>query len=120
GAADALLGSVTDSVIRHAHCPVLITRPGKRTGRILMGTDFSDPSLPALRAAADEAARVGGELTVVHSLDLVWSVAAYPAMAFGCAPCNVSSEQIKELEEIATKRLEEYLKVLNIACHTLV
>jgi nucleotide-binding universal stress UspA family protein len=119
-AADALIGSVTDSVIRHAHCPVLITRSSNRTGRILAGTDFSDPALPALRAAADEAERVAGELMVVHSLDLVWSVAAYPAMAFGGAPFNVSAEQIKELEVIATERLEESLKQLNITGETLV
>jgi hypothetical protein len=33
-ASDALLGSVTDSIIRHAHCPVLIARSGEHTGRI--------------------------------------------------------------------------------------
>jgi len=119
-AADALLGSVTDSIIRHAHCPVLIVRSGKRTGRILAGTDFSDPALPALRVAADEANRVGGELTVVHSLDLVWAPVAYPAMAFGGAPITVSPDQIKELETVATQRLEESLKQLNVTGDTLV
>jgi len=119
-AADALLGSVTDSVIRHAHCPVLIVRPGKRTGRIITGTDFSDPVLPALRAAGDEAERTGAKLTVVHSLDMVWSLAAYPALAFGGAPFNVSAEQIKELELVATQRLEESLKQLNVSGDTLV
>jgi nucleotide-binding universal stress UspA family protein len=119
-AADALLGSVTDSVIRHAHCPVLIVRSGKRTGRIVAGTDFSDPVLPALRAAGDEAERTGAELTVVHSLDMVWSLAAYPALAFGGAPFNISAEQIKELELVATQRLEESLKQLNVSGDTLV
>src|SRR5262245_19273877 len=115
GAADALLGSVTNSVIRHAHCPVLIVRPGERTRRIVAGTDFSDPALPALKAAANEANRVGGQLTVVHCLDVVWSPAAYPAMAFGGAPFNVSPEKMAELERIATERLEESLSQLNVA-----
>jgi len=119
-AADALIGSVTDSIVRHAHCPVLITRSVQRTGRILAGTDFSDRALRAVRVAADEAERVGGELTVVHSLDLVWSAAAYPAMAFGGVPFNISPEQINELETIATERLEESLKQLNITGDTLV
>src|SRR5215831_10826427 len=112
-AADALLGSVTDSVIRHAHCPVLIVRLGKRTGRIVAGTDFSDPVLPALRAAGDEAERTGAQLTVVHSLDMVWSLAAYPALAFGGAPFNVSAEQIKEqaLIDIASERKADLIVV---------
>jgi nucleotide-binding universal stress UspA family protein len=119
-AADALLGSVSDSIIRHAHCPVLIVRPSKHTRRILAGTDFSDPALPALRAAADEAKRVGGQLTVIHSLDLLWTPMAYPAMAFGGQPFNISPDQIKELEAIARERLEESLKLLDIDGDTLV
>ena len=115
GAADALLGSVTNSVIRHAHCPVLIVRPGERTRHIVAGTDFSDPAFPALKAAANEANRVGGELTVVHSLDLVWAPASYAAMAFGGAPFNISPDQIKELEVIATQQLEESLEQLNVS-----
>jgi nucleotide-binding universal stress UspA family protein len=119
-AADELLGSVTDSVLRHAHCPVLVVRPGKNTRRIVAGTDFSDPALPALKAAADETVRVGGELTVVHSLDLVWSPAAYPAMAFGGAPFDISPEKKQELERIATERLEESLRQLNVAGNAVV
>ena len=114
-ASEVLLGSVTDSVLRHAHCPVLIVRPGQTTRRIVAGTDLSDPALPALKAAADEAIRVGGQLTVVHCLDLVWSPAAYPAMAFGGAPFNVSGEKMEELQRIATERLEDSLKQLHVA-----
>ena len=120
GAAEPHLGSVTNSVIRHAHCPVLVVRSPKNTRRVVVGTDFSDPALPALKAAADEITRTGGELTVVHSLDLVWSPAAYPAMAFGGAPFNISAEKMQELERIATERLEESLRQLNVPGKTLV
>jgi nucleotide-binding universal stress UspA family protein len=119
-AANVLLGSVTDSILRHAHCPVLIVRPGKRTDSIVAGTDFSDPALPALQAAVDEAERRGAKLTVVHSLDLSWSPVAYPAMAFGGAPFNVSSEQMKALESVAVERLRHSLKQLNATGDTLV
>src|SRR5690242_15391437 len=54
-AAGAFLGGVTESIIRHAHCPVLVSRPGPHTGQVIAGTDFSDPALPAIKAAADEA-----------------------------------------------------------------
>jgi nucleotide-binding universal stress UspA family protein len=114
-AADTLLGSVTDSVVRHAHCPVLIVRPGKRTGHIVAGTDFSDPSLPALRAAANEAERTGKKLIVVHSLDLIWSAASYPAMVFGGAPVDVSPAEVAKLNVTATERLEASLKQLNVS-----
>lgn len=119
-AAGVLLGSVTESIIRHAHCPVLIVRSAERTRCIVAGTDFSDPALPAVKAAAEEAGRVGGKLIVVHSLDLVWSPAAYPAMAFGGSPFTISSDQIKELGTVATERLEEFLKQSNIEGETVV
>jgi nucleotide-binding universal stress UspA family protein len=116
----SLLGSITDSVVRHAHCPVLVVRPGKRADRIIAGTDFSDPALPALRAAANESERTGAELIVVHSLDLVWSAAAYPAMAFGGTPFNVSPEEIAKLNVKATERLDESLRQLNIRGETVI
>jgi nucleotide-binding universal stress UspA family protein len=119
-AADALLGSITNSVLRHAHCPVLVVRPGKITRRVIAGTDFSDPSLIAVKAAAKEAERIGAKLTVVHSLDLIWTPASYPALAFGGAPTEMSGEEIKELESSAQKRLEETLKHERITAETLV
>jgi nucleotide-binding universal stress UspA family protein len=114
GAAGVLLGGVTESIIRHAHCPVLVSRPGRHAPHIIAGTDFSDPALPAIKAAADEAARIGGDLSVVHSLDLVWSPAAYPAMAFGGAPFNISIEEINTLKDAATERIKESLWQLDI------
>ncbi len=117
---DAVLGSVTSSVLRHAHSPVLIVRSGNRSRSIIAGTDFSDPSLPAVKAAAEEANRTGAQLTVIHSLDLIWSPAAYPALAFGGAPFNMSDAQIEELEVVAKTRLDESLAKAGIAGNTLV
>lgn len=119
-AAGTPLGSVTDSVLRHAHSPVLVVRLGKRTGSILAATDFSDPSMPALKAAANESERTGEPLIVVHSLDLVWSPLAYPAMAFGGAPIDVSPQEVEKLNVAATARLEDSLKRLSIRGETVV
>lgn len=55
--AGMLLGSVTHRIIRHAHCAVLIARPGKGAGRIVAGTDFSEAALLAMNVAAEEARR---------------------------------------------------------------
>ena len=80
----ALLGSVTDKVLRKAHCPVLavrkpvhdlVTEVGVadviRLQRILCCTDFSDQSEQALEHAVSLAREYGGELTLLHVLENV-------------------------------------------------
>jgi nucleotide-binding universal stress UspA family protein len=67
----ALMGSVSDSVVRHAHCPVLVVRGDERganvlPGRILLALDGSEESLRAARTAVDLAERMDSELHVVH------------------------------------------------------
>ena len=72
----ALMGSVSDSVVRHAHCPVLVVR-GEARGqaggqteafptKILMATDASEEARLAATTAAEMAERTGSELEVVH------------------------------------------------------
>jgi len=78
----ALLGSVTDKVLRKAQCPVLAVRkPAQdlvtRAGapdiiplrRILCCTDFSGQSEEALEYAVSLATEYGGELTLLHVLE---------------------------------------------------
>jgi nucleotide-binding universal stress UspA family protein len=67
-------GATATRVVRGASVPVLVARPSP-AGRVLGATDFSDPSLPALRAAAGEAARRGVPLALLHSMDI--PLAAY-------------------------------------------
>ncbi|WP_280467972.1 universal stress protein [Nocardia cyriacigeorgica] len=66
-----LLGSVSTSLARHAHCPVaIITESPERTdGPVVVGTDCSPTSVRALDIAFDQAARRGAELVAV----LAWS-----------------------------------------------
>jgi len=77
-----LLGSVTDKVLRKAHCPVLavrkpvndvVTQAGipdaVRPQRILCCTDSSDQSEQALEYAVSLTAEYGGELTLLHVLE---------------------------------------------------
>src|SRR5215208_6054332 len=64
----ALMGSVSDSVVRHAHCPVMVVR-GEATefpNKILLATDGSEEAHLAATTAADVAQRTGSELHVVH------------------------------------------------------
>jgi nucleotide-binding universal stress UspA family protein len=62
-------GTVAERVLRRAPCPVLVARSSPRTWRVLAATDLTDPSLPAVAAAALEARRLGARLTLVHNAD---------------------------------------------------
>jgi nucleotide-binding universal stress UspA family protein len=46
-----VLGHVAERVVRYAHAPVLVARPGKHTNKILVATDFSKGSTHAMEIA---------------------------------------------------------------------
>ena len=67
----ALMGSVSLSVVRHAHCSVLVVRGGEgdeapRVGSILLAVDGSRGSDEAGRIAAGIAKVVDSELHLIH------------------------------------------------------
>jgi nucleotide-binding universal stress UspA family protein len=68
GVRRALMGSVSDSVVRHAHCPVLVVRadPIVFPTQILVATDGSEEAQLASSSATDLAERTGSELHVVY------------------------------------------------------
>ena len=68
GVRRALMGSVSDSVVRHAHCPVLVVRaePIVFPTKIVVATDGSKEAELASSSAADLAERTGSELHVVY------------------------------------------------------
>ena len=74
-------GPTTQRVARTCLANVLTARRSPADGAVLGATDFSDPSLPAVRMAADEATRRGTALRVIHCLDLDpnWNLAPVAA-----------------------------------------
>ncbi len=63
-------GKVAQHMARSAEQPVLVARPSPERGVVRGATDSSDPALPAVRAAAEEAARRQPTLRLLHCLDV--------------------------------------------------
>src|SRR3712207_6492556 len=64
----ALMASISDAVVRHAHCPVVVVRwkPVAFPAKILLPTDGSEEATLAARTVTDLGERTGSELHVVH------------------------------------------------------
>jgi nucleotide-binding universal stress UspA family protein len=103
----ALMGSVSDSVVRHAHCPVMVVRGAKdreRTlfsRRVLLATDGSEDAVLATRTAVDVAEKTASELHVIHATPMPLYV-------------DPSTERIRLPEDDVEKEVkEEAQKVLD-------
>ncbi len=72
-----MLGSVSVAVVRHAHCPVVVVRPGnagKVRNGVAVGVDTTEPAQPVLEFAYRQASLHGLPLTVVHCLNYVLDI----------------------------------------------
>ena len=71
----AMLGSVTEKVLRQARCPVLTVPPAVAAAskvpykRLLCAVDFSESSLNALRFSLSLAEEADASLTILHVFD---------------------------------------------------
>ncbi len=99
-------GRVAERVARSASCHVLVARPSP-SGKVLGATDFSDPSLPAVEAAAMEASRRRVPLCLIHSLDL--RPAEWAAMSMAFPVPTVSPQVVNELRADVLSRLQACL-----------
>jgi nucleotide-binding universal stress UspA family protein len=101
----ALLGSVSASLARHAHCPVIVCRPptGAIQGeaRVVVGADGSPASRPVLEFAFAQASLHGLPLTVMHCFwDVVMS-AAGPGAVLPVDQADLSDLRLLLAESVA-------------------
>lgn len=85
GLARILLGSVADRIVRHAATSVLVARSSPSGGPILVCTDFSVPTMPAVAAAVKQSQDPARGLTLLHVIDVPThaSTLSYLSVPFG-------------------------------------
>jgi len=110
----ALTGSVSDSVVRHAHCPVLVVR-GEAVvfpNKILLATDGSEEANLASSTAADLARGTGSELHIVYvePASYVYEMAEWEA-----SRADMRGELERAAGEMADSRLQEQLQKIGEA-----
>ena len=109
GLARVVLGSVAERVVNHAHCSVLVARPVRKPGVVLVATDLSDASLPALTEGAAAAKRSGARLVVASTIEWSDPVAASVSGLIGVAPVLPPTEVQAEARDALRAMLEQAL-----------
>jgi nucleotide-binding universal stress UspA family protein len=115
GLAHLLMGSVAEKVVRSAPCPVLTlhTLPeragshGLDVRRILVPTDFSDPSDAALGYARVMARRLGANVHLLHVLEDVTPKGALGSEVFIAESPSIRTARLTDARERLARRLSE-------------
>jgi nucleotide-binding universal stress UspA family protein len=116
----ALMGRVSSSVVRHAHCPVLVVRgekdgePAFSSKRILLATDGSGEAALATQAAVDLANKTNSEIHVVHvTMPLLYEPSSGYEGDYVADYYMV--EEYKEIERSGKELLDEQAKKIEAA-----
>ncbi len=114
GLARAVLGSVAERVVRHAHCSVLVARPVQKPGVVLAATDLSDASLPAVAEGAAAAKRLGARLVVVSAIEWPDPISISAGSLIGVASPAPSVDLKREVASALRSTLEQALARLGV------
>jgi nucleotide-binding universal stress UspA family protein len=117
----ALLGSVSQYVLEHASCPVMVAHgpPPAGPGRVVVGVDGSQASFAALRWADERARRADAPLVAVHAAAPLYTpLYPMPAMLLeDWQGPEVSAEKLNRWlrEELGSERATQVERVVDTA-----
>jgi nucleotide-binding universal stress UspA family protein len=104
---ERILGHVAERVVRYAHTTALVARAGPTTRKLIVATDFTEGSLPALRFAALLVEKLGFEATVLHVMELPKGTPLTPVFAaLGSPWMPPPKATIERLEELGRTILQ--------------
>jgi nucleotide-binding universal stress UspA family protein len=106
GVKEAVLGTVSDRVIRYAHCPVLVARRNPGSHRVVIATDFSDKATPAVEAGIEASKLLGAKVTLLHCIDIEPSQLVALGVPFGATPVVVPPSVMEEVDRNAHATLQ--------------
>lgn len=114
-------GHTAERVVRYATCTVLMAKKTEPSGHVLVATDLSDPSLPAINAGIRAAESRGARLTLLHCLE--WPVMPIVDGAMGMVwQPDLPEEVLLEKRAVVRDRLTRILEVAraegDIRCET--
>jgi len=114
GLSRMLIGSVAESVVRHAQCDVLAVAPGAEVGvpqQMVTPTDFSPTAERGLAAAEHLGRTFGGHTTLLHVVDA--SLPALPVGAF--ADDDLTERKSHAWDALATVRADQFRDRVDVA-----
>lgn len=108
GLSRLLLGSVAERVVRYAHTQVFVARRTE-PGVVLVGTDLSESSLPAIEAGTAEAKWRGTRTILLYASEVVTEYLQSAGAMFGLAPPLPPPEVVEQRHAAARKLLQDAL-----------
>lgn len=107
GGVASLLGRTVRRVVRHALCDVLVVREEVGQG-VVAGTDFSEPSEPAIVRALGEAKRRGVKLDLVYSLDFIPPGMAMPGVDVAMPSLTALDQVRSQMQQLLDEQAEKF------------